>query len=426
IMKNGGNEDGIILDGSRKMKPLKFLPDADLEEADRLLVDLLVGNMTCPQGDRFLILSWLSCFLLIDFAGTRPMTRFEGSAGSGKTTASKITSTLLYGEPQHKKATDAANYTDGSQNPLIVLDNIEVKQMTEDLTTFMLTSITGIAKEKRKSGTDSETITERTKCLLNTTGIEPLCGELSEILSRSFVINFDLANQASDCFLESEVISAIQQNRDLIISAIMKRTSHVLAMIRDGAQKQVMRLLHRTMPTHGKRRCNDYLSLMYLMMLAGSEEHEVTTGLEELSPLFIEQIHSINDTSQEMARESNPIATALASLFHAYRNAVELDEKARYGEDDRANHVVGFIERYQVRFENENTMEPVSAGRLLAALRRVGREFNLEFEYKKPAQLGRRISNDLDVIRDAGFDIDRQRNAHTKNFEYRIAKTANF
>jgi hypothetical protein len=306
------------------------------------------------------------------------------TSSSSKTTASKITSTLLYGEPQHKKATDAANYTDSSQNPLIVLDNIEVKQMTEDLTTFMLTSITGIAKEKRKGGTDSETITERTKCLLNTTGIEPLCGELSEILSRSF---------ASDCFLESEVISAIQQNRDLIISAIMKRTSHVLAMIRDGAQKQVMRLLHRTMPTHGKRRCNDYLRQLYLMMLAGSEEHEVTTGLEDLSPLFIEQIHSINDTSQEMARESNPIATALASLFHAYRNAVELDEKARYGEDDRANHVVGFIERYQVRFENENTMEPVSAGRLLAALRRVGREFNLEFEYKKPAQLGRRTGS---------------------------------
>ena len=63
----------------------------------------------------------------------------------------------------------------------------------------------------------------------------------------------------------------------------------------------------------------------------------------------------------------------------------------------------------------------VSAGGLLAALRRIGREFNLEFEYKKPAQLGRRIANDLDVIRDAGFDIDRQRNAHTKNFEYRTS-----
>lgn len=61
------------------------------------------------------------------------------------------------------------------------------------------------------------------------------------------------------------------------------------------------------------------------------------------------------------------------------------------------------------------------AGRLLAALRRVGREFNLELEYKKPARLGRRISNDPDVIQDAGFDIDRQSNAHTKNFEYWIS-----
>ena len=422
IMKNGGNADGIILEGSRKMKALKFLPEADLEKADRLLVELLANNMTCSKGDRFLILYWLSCFLLLDFSGTRPMTRFEGSAGSGKTTTSKIISALIYGEPQHKKATDAANYTDGSQNPLIVLDNIEGRQMTEDLTTFMLTSITGIAKEKRKSGTDSETITERTKCLLNTTGIEPLCGELSEILSRSFVINFDLANQANDCFLESEVISDIQQNRDLIISVIIKRTGHVLAMIRNGAQKQVMRLLHRTLPAHGKRRCNDYLSLMYLMMLSGSDERKIIAGLEELDTLFLQQIHSINDTSQETARESNPIANILALLFHAYRNAVDLDAEAQCGQNDRRNHVAGFIERYQVRFKDQNTMEPMSAGRLLATLCKVGQEFGLQFEYKKPAQLGRRISNDLQVIRDAGICIERERDVHTKNYEYRIWK----
>jgi DNA primase len=160
-----------------------------------------------------------------------------------RTTAWRLTSLLTRSNTPQKR-----DDTDGSQNPLIVLDNIEVRQMTEELTTFMLTSITGISKEKRKGGTDSETISERTKCLLNTTGIEPLCGELSEILSRSFIINFDLANQANDCFLESEVIAAIQKNRDLIISAIMKRTRHVLALIRDGAQKQIMRLLHKTMP----------------------------------------------------------------------------------------------------------------------------------------------------------------------------------
>ena len=422
VLKNGGNNDGVILDGSRKMKPIRFLADVDLEEADRLLSRLIFDNLTCAPGERSVILSWLCCFLLIDFAGTRPMTRFEGPAGSGKTTASKLISALIYGEPQQKKSTDAANYTDGSQNPLIVLDNIEARQMTEELITFSLTSITGIAKEKRKSGTDTETVIERTKCLLNTTGIEPLGGELSEILSRSFIITFDLANQASDCFLESEVISGIQQNRDLILSAILKRTSHALTLIRKGALRQVMRLLGRTLPGHEKQRCNDFLSLMYLMMLARCTEREIATGLEALSPQFVDQIRSINATSQQTARESNPIATALNSLFDAYQNAEDLDTKARDGQDDRANHVAGFIERYLVRFEDPYTIEPISAGKLLAALRSVAAAYRLEFEYSKPAQLARRVSNDLEVLLEAGFEIDREINTHTKNLDYRIRK----
>jgi hypothetical protein len=37
LLKNGGNADGIILEGSQKMKPLRFLADADPDGADRLL-----------------------------------------------------------------------------------------------------------------------------------------------------------------------------------------------------------------------------------------------------------------------------------------------------------------------------------------------------------------------------------------------------
>ncbi len=110
--------------------------------------------------------------------------------------------------------------------------------MAEDLITFILTSITGIAKKKRKNGTDTETVIERTKCLLNTTGIEPLGGELAEILSRSFIIRFDLDEQASDCFLEAKVLTAIRERRDLIILALMKRTQQVLAMINDGDRRR--------------------------------------------------------------------------------------------------------------------------------------------------------------------------------------------
>jgi len=404
ILRNGGNDDGVILEGSRKLQPIRCLPDADLEQADRLLVELIVDNLTCPSGDRFLILSWLSCFLLMDFAGTRPMTRFEGPTGSGKTTASKLISALLYGEPQQKKSTDAANYTDGSQNPLIVLDNIEARQMTEDLTTFMLTSITGIAKEKRKTGTDSETVIERTKCLLNTTGIEPLGGELAEILSRSFIIRFDMEEGAQDCFLETQVLARIREHRDLLLSALMKRTSQALAMIRGGAQERVMRLLYASLGNHNKRRCNDYLSLMYLMLLAGGDEETVSAGLEAVHPRFLEQIGSLNITTQETARESNPIATALNSLFRAYRQALEADRNST------ADHVVksnkdAFLERYQIEFEEEDAIGAVLGRDLFVALRRVAKEFNLSFQMTSVQQFAQRFSNDLAAIREGGFEI---------------------
>ncbi len=409
LLKNGSNADGIILEGSHKMKPIRYLGDADLEEADRKLVDVLVNNITCSNQDRFLILSWLSCFLLIDFTGTRPMTRFEGPSGSGKTTASKLISTLLYGSPQHKKATDAANYTDGSQNPLIALDNIEARQMTEELTTFMLTSITGIAKEKRKSGTDTETVIERTKCLLNTTGIEPLRGELSEIQSRTFVINFDIANQNSDCFSESETIADIQKHRDLILFAIMKRTRHVLAMMRDGRRTQALRLLHEDLADHDKRRCNEYLSLMYLMLLAESSPEEIEAGMQRLAPSFVQQIQSINRTSRETARDSNHTATALATLFKAWRNAVELDREMD-PESRRDTHVQEFVQKYQVTLSEDEKLENVLSRDLFVALKGIARWYNVRFDMDSSRQFAQRLANDLETLREAGFEI-----AITKN-----------
>ncbi len=412
ILKNGGNADGVILDGSRKLEPIRFLPDADPDAADHLLSELILGNMTCPPGDRYLILSWLSCFLLIDFAGTRPMTRFEGPAGSGKTTASKLISAMLYGEPQQKKSTDAANYTDGSQNPLIVLDNIEVKQMTEDLTTFILTSITGIAKEKRKSGTDTETVIERTKCLLNTTGIEPLGGELAEILSRSFIIRFDLDEQASDCFLEAKVLAAIREHRDLIISALMKRTQQVLAMINDGGQEKVMRLLHKTLGNHGKRRCNDYFSLMYLMMLAGEPQEEIDQALETMPQQFLDRIASLNRISMETARESNPIATVLAALFKAYRHALEADRESTALNVAKTNKAA-FLERYQLDFLDEETIKGALARDLFIAIKRLAKDFGLSFHMNSVQQFAQRFSNDLDTIRQVGFDITVNRPNHS-------------
>ena len=413
-------DDGGFSGGNMERPGLQRLL-ADVDAADRLLTTLILDNLTCAPGERSLILSWLSCFLLLDFAGTRPMTRFEGPAGSGKTTASKLISALLYGEPQQKKSTDAANYTDGSQNPLIVLDNIEVKQMTDELTTFMLTSITGIAKEKRKSGTDTETVIERTKCLLNTTGIEPLGGELAEILSRSFIVRFDLDERASDCFLEATVLAAIGEHRDLIVSSLIRRTSRVLAMLRDGAQEKVMLLLHRTVGNHGKRRCNDYLSLMYLMFLAGQPASMIDKALAELHPQFLDQVVSLNRVSAETARESNPIATVLVALFKAYRHALEADAESTALNVNKTNKAA-FLERYQIDFRDETFIKGALARDLYIALNRLAKDFGLAFHMRSVQQFAQRFSNDLETIRDVGFEIEiHRRRANMRTYDIRYA-----
>lgn len=420
LITNGGNQDQIILADSPKIMPIRFQPDARADDGDRILHDLIIKNMSCSPSEGILIVQWLSCFLLLDFAGTRPMTRFEGSSGSGKTTASKLISALLYGKPQQKKSTDAANYSDGARNPLLVLDNIESRQMSDELISFMLTSITGIAKEKRKSGSDTETVMEKANCLLNTTGIEPLGGELSEILSRSFVIHFDEKAQTNDCFLEARILASIAEQRDLILSVLMKRTSQVLSMIVSGAYDRVMKLLSLSLGSHRKRRCNDFLALMYLMTIADLPNDERNAALEKLDTNFASQIDQLNQSSQQTAREGNPIAAVLTNLFHAYNNAVRHDEQAVYGTDDRANHVARFIERYQIRFKSNHETDTLRGAELYAGLSRIAREFNMPFPYRDAGTLCVRIRNDESVILEAGFKVEREMDRKSKTNLYVI------
>jgi DNA primase len=201
-----------------------------------------------------------------------------------------------------------------------------------------------------------------------------------------------------------------------------KRTSMVLDLMRQEKQKRVMELIHASLGSHDKRRCNEYLSLMYLMMLAGGTQEEINAGLESLNADFTGWLNALNTTSRETARISNPIASALHTIFDAYAKALKLDEKARYSDDDRANYVSGFIERYQVEFQTSNAMEPLFAGRLFSALKRITKDFGMNFGFKDAGQLAKRLVNDQQLLADIGFNIERQFSSHGKTYQYRIGR----
>jgi DNA primase len=139
-------------------------------------------------------------------------------------------------------------------------------------------------------------------------------------------------------------------------------------------------------------------------MIAGESSPEIDRALEELHPQFVERIGSLNSVSMETARESNPIATCLAALFKAYRHAIEADRESTALNVVKTNKAA-FLERYQIEFLDEVSIEGAYARDLFVALRRLAKDFGLTFGMTSVQQFSQRFSNDMDIIREAGFEI---------------------
>jgi DNA primase len=150
---------------------------------------------------------------------------------------------------------------------------------------------------------------------------------------------------------------------------------------------------------------------MYLTMLAGKSDSEVEAAIQTINPQFAEMIVSLNRVTNDSARESNPIATALSGLFKAYRNALKADEESYGLPPSRSNKAI-FTERYQIEFADERNIKGALARELFIALKRVAKEFNLSFNMTSVQQFVQRFANDLDTVREAGFHVTVNTGAH--------------
>lgn len=72
-----------------------------------------------------------------------------------------------------------------------------------------------------------------------------------------------------------------------------------------------------------------------------------------------------------------------------------------------------FLERYQLDFRNETTVEGALARDLFVAVKRLSKDFGLSFSMNSVQQFAQRFSNDLDTIRQAGFEIAVNRSEHS-------------
>lgn len=393
IVRNGDNADGVILSGDSKFAPLDFDASADPAMLEEDLGELLTSKLACPHGVRRAIVAWILCLPLLEFSGTRPMLRLEGPAGSGKTWAAKTITTLVYGNEEQKRSTDAANYTDAARNPLIALDNVEVGNATPALIDFMLTSVTGIVREKRGRGSDSSVVSERPTCLVMSTGIEPLAGELEEVQSRSLTIRFDGAFK-DGALLEKRALARIREARGRLLSAALMRASRVLGLVALGMHEKSMELMRSGLGAHTRSRCDEFLALMYLQDVAACAEAHRPSLFGSLSPSFRSMVREIDTGSASAARDASPVATPMLALFSALADGKTGDPAFGLDVDD-----------------SRHTIRAVAPTMLFLALRRIARDRGVPFRYTNAAQFGVRLAASLDALRAQGIEVDERTNA---------------
>lgn len=321
---NGLNENGVLLNASNKLLPVNFNPDVDIQEGMRALKELVMDNMTCNREQRYLILCWFISAFLLDFAPYMALMKFSGAWESGKSTPAKFLSLLIYGDEHLSDITTAGAYRSSANNPLLIFDDLESEDVTKSLSKFLRLAATKGEKEKSSSNSDHNTITEKPKGLVLITAIDPLIQ--TAVISRTIDIEFEKKYLRTD-FIEDEIKRDLVQKRDLIVSAILKFLSRdILPALQAGKdQKDYIAILRKEYPKHAKRRLDEYLSILMLILnkvikyVPFYNEDDfafgIDTGETDIRKAWIEYQ---NTTAQDNETSSNSIIKMLDGLVREY------------------------------------------------------------------------------------------------------------
>lgn len=262
-VRNAVNPDGVLLDAPLRGMGFSVPGKEGPARGLGLLKSLFLDNLAlCPE-DRYLLLSWIMGALFRDHVRPKPLVRLVARTAYGKSTASKLVSLLVYGQEmlQASASTTAALYEMGARYPLIILDNLEARNMTPQVEDFLLIAATGGMKSKRKLTSDSGMVQYRSDCLVLTNGIEPFSKH--ELIDRTVELPLDLEKYGSESFHEARTFAALREARpEIMRSLLFLAQRYVLPRLNAGDAGRVASELG----SHGKERFNEFLAVMCLCL----------------------------------------------------------------------------------------------------------------------------------------------------------------
>lgn len=432
LEENGTNQQNVLLAESGQMQAFSYEPEVHVAQAMKDLRALVLDNMTCEPAQRYLVLAWALSAFMLPMAESRALMKMEGVSGSGKTTAAKLISLLLYGSNMVGRSSTASDYSMAATEPLIIKDNLETDDLNRNALNFLLLAATGATNIKRAQGTESGVVTEKINCLVAITAIEPFAKP--ELINRTLIIDFSKRWQRSD-FVETEAVQRLTGRREDIVSAWLQiMAERVLPSLADRGE--VIRYIKEQHRDFSKERVTEYVALLVLitrallrfMPLPGDLKAEAGDRAPEYV-LLDAWVRYQNEHSRAIEQGTNAVLALLEGLRRVFmidfaRKTVEPEK------DDAGNTVTGggdqvWCEVLGVHVRRARTVDDAgNEGRhwrywfdsttadVLSMMNRYGREFGVRVPFQNAKQLGVRMSNEGDTLRAAGWSRTLLRTLH--------------
>lgn len=430
VAQNGTNQDRILLRRSPVMSPINYFHKTDIKEALELFKSHVMDNLPCSPANRYFLACKLINTLLIQFSPAVGITKCTGDWASGKTSAAKYSSAFIYGSKDGVSTSSPASiYTEGTQSPMIIEDNLEERDMCRTMLNALLLGATGITKRKRSSSSDTSNIYEAMCCQFMITAIDPFSVE--ELISRTTDIHFNVKRWANPDFVgETDVMEEIKTHRDVMWSGIFKMIAYDVLPGFKEKRRAALKKLRTDLAGHAKERVNELYACFYILCEALSKyipdpRYQGAPPADIANELLDEWVTTQNSLAEESYAETNEALHFLELLVKEFQQDLE-----------RRNHEVitkGLFKGtyyFEPKLVAGDIEEPkqieftVTPRELFSAFQTLAKRRGIPCPFKNTRQLGARIKTAGDVLKKAGWRIENRisarrgetLNRHTKAF----------
>ena len=402
IIKNGSNDEQVLLKSSPKFKPIHYIDTVTIDESMTLIKTLIYDNLSCSLSERFFIICLIINTFFVEFIQARGISKFSGNAGSGKSTAARLFSVALFGDPYVATGSTASDYSEATISPVMILDNLENANIDKSKKEFLLIGGTGGTKRKRKNGTDTENTYETILTQIIVTAIEPFND--TELIQRTNEIFFSEKHR-NESFVETDVFDEIIQKRDIILSGLIKLIAFKILPDFRNNRKSNMKHISTNYGKHAKKRLNElYATLMLILSeVTNYIQHEKYKEVEYTSEkmtdaIFFDWINIQDQRAKSTELHTNEIVNYLETLYTEY----SYKELTTFQED----YPGIFIYDKDLIYENKNIKGvafKLTLRSLLNAFDLLAKNRGKKHNFKTPKVLRSRLRNSIKTLESANW-----------------------